>query len=197
MIKCAVKQGKHMISTNKIIEGIQLGAASLFAAFSLVAALHYYTMTVKVDQLTTDLNTAQTTISKQQSDNEQMALIILSLVDEVQLRQDITSLIVDAARAYNIDPKLLANLIKSESNFRPNIKHSVPHVECMAGINNKAHPKTLYNPSSITGCVYAAAEILAKYIDESDGLTLALTKYKGFSPLGHTQAKAVIKETYK
>lgn len=136
-------------------------------------------------------------ISQQQSDNAAMASTILSLTEEVQLRQDITSLIVDAARAYNVDPKLLANLIKSESNFRPNIKHSVPHVECMAGINNKAHPKTLYNPSSITGCVYASAEILAKYIDESDGLTLALTKYKGFSPLGHTQAKAVIKETYK
>ncbi len=137
------------------------------------------------------------TISQQQSDNAAMASTILALTEEVQLRQDITSLIVDAARAYNVDPKLLANLIKSESNFRPNIKHSVPHVECMAGINNKAHPKTLYNPSSITGCVYASAEILAKYIDESDGLTLALTKYKGFSPLGHTQAKAVIKETYK
>ena len=137
------------------------------------------------------------TTSQQQSDNTAMASTILLLTEEVQLRQDITSLIVDAARAYNVDPKLLANLIKSESNFRPNIKHSVPYVECMAGINNKAHPKTLYNPSSITGCVYAAAEILAKYIDESDGLTLALTKYKGFSPLGHTQAKAVIKETYK
>ena len=137
------------------------------------------------------------TISQQQSDNAAMASTILALTEEVQLRQDITSLIVDAARAYNVDPKLLANLIKSESNFRPNIKHSVPHVECMAGINNKAHPKTLYNPSSITGCIYASAEILAKYIDESDGLTLALTKYKGFSPLGHTQAKAVIKETYK
>lgn len=168
----------------------------------LVVLLVFSSLTIYllIDQRTNiyqKLISQQETIDKQASDNEQMALTILSLVDEVQLRQDITSLIVDAARAYNVDPKLLANLIKSESNFRPNIKHSVPHVECMAGINNKAHPKTLYNPSSITGCIYAAAEILAKYIDESDGLTLALTKYKGFSPLGHTQAKAVIKETYK
>ena len=168
----------------------------------LVVLLVFSSLTIYllIDQRTNiyqKLTSQQETIDKQASDNEQMALTILSLVDEVQLRQDITSLIVDAARAYNVDPKLLANLIKSESNFRPNIKHSVPHVECMAGINNKAHPKTLYNPSSITGCVYASAEILAKYINESDGLTLALTKYKGFSPLGHTQAKAVIKETYK
>ena len=168
----------------------------------LVVLLVFSSLTIYllIDQRTNiyqKLTSQQETIDKQASDNEQMALTILSLVDEVQLRQDITSLIVDAARAYNVDPKLLANLIKSESNFRHNIKHSVPHVECMAGINNKAHPKTLYNPSSITGCVYASAEILAKYINESDGLTLALTKYKGFSPLGHTQAKAVIKETYK
>lgn len=166
----------------------------------ILLALSSLTIYLLIDQranIYQKLTSQQETIDKQASDNEQMALTILSLVDEVQLRQDITSVIVDASRAYNVDPKLLANLIKSESNFRPNIKHSVPHVECIAGINNKAHPKTLYNPSSITGCVYASAEILAKYIDESDGLTLALTKYKGFSPLGHTQAKAVIKETYK
>lgn len=141
----------------------------------------------KLQQLTTE----------QHSDNQAMATTILILSDEVQLRQDITSLIVDASRAYNVDPRLVANLIKSESNFRPNIKHSLPQVQCMSGINLKAHPKVLYNPDTITGCVFASAEVLSKYIEDSDGLTLALTKYKGFSPLGHTQAKQVIKDTYK
>lgn len=135
--------------------------------------------------------------AKQYADNQEMATTILILSDEVQLRQDITSLIVDASRHYNVDPRLIANLIKSESNFRPNIKHSLPHVQCMSGINLKAHPKVLYNPDTITGCIFASAELLSKYIEDSDGLTLALTKYKGFSPLGHTQAKQVIRDTYK
>ena len=141
----------------------------------------------KLQQLTTE----------QHSDNQAMAATILILSDEVQLRQDITSLIVDASRHYNVDPRLIANLIKSESNFRPNIKHSLPQVQCMSGINLKAHPKVLYNPDTITGCIFASAELLSKYIEDSDGLTLALTKYKGFSPLGHTQAKQVIRDTYK
>ena len=143
------------------------------------------------------LTSQQETIDKQASDNEQMAFTILSLVDEVQLRQDITSVIVDASRAYNIDPVLLTQLIKSESNFRPNIKHTIPTVECMSGINTKQHPKTLHNPTSVVGCVYASAEILAGYIETSDSLTLALTRYKGLSPQGFSQAKKIVKEYNK
>lgn len=150
-----------------------------------------------INKQTDLLQDARQTIAIMHSDNREMATSLLVLTDEVQLRQDLTSIIVDAARHYNIDPLLLANLIKSESNFRPNIKHAIPNVVCMAGINTKHHTKTLYNPSSIAGCVFASAEILSKYIDDSDSLTLALTKYKGFSPLGHTQAKAVLKDTYK
>lgn len=144
-----------------------------------------------------EIEKLQKLTTEQHSDNQAMAATILILADEVQLRQDITSLIVDASRHYNVDPRLIANLIKSESNFRPNISHSLPQVRCMSGINLKAHPKVLYNPDTITGCIFASAEVLSKYIEDSDGLTLALTKYKGFSPLGHTQAKQVIKDTYK
>ena len=186
-----------LTNPNKIIDGVQLGAASVFAAFSLVAALHCYTMTVKVDQLTTDLNTAQTTISQQQSDNASMASSIIVLTEEVQLRENLTSVIIDAARAYNVDPMLLAKLIKSESNFRPNLKHALPQVVCMAGINKKAHPKGTYNPATIHGCVMASAEILSKYLDDSDSLTLALTRYKGLSPQGFSQAKELVKEYNK
>ena len=181
----------------KLLLPALIGAASVFAAFSLVAALHCYTMTVKVDQLTTDLNTAQTTISQQQSDNASMASSIIVLTEEVQLRENLTSVIIDAARAYNVDPMLLAKLIKSESNFRPNIKHALPQVVCMAGINKKAHPKGTYNPATIHGCVMASAEILSKYLDDSDSLTLALTRYKGLSPQGFSQAKELVKEYNK
>lgn len=116
------------------------------------------------------------------------------LANEVVLRQDITSLIVDAARSYNLDPKLLAKVIKSEGNFRPNPKHALPHVVGPAGINTKAWKTTLHNPNSYVGNIYSGAEILSHYIEDSDSLTLALTRYKGLSPLGLSQAKQIVKE---
>ena len=166
----------------------------------ILLALSSLTIYLLIDQranIYQKLTSQQETIDKQASDNEQMALTILLLVDEVQLRQDITSVIVDASRAYSIDPMLLTQLIKSESNFRPNIKHAIPTVECMSGINTKQHPKTLHNPTSVVGCVYASAEILAGYIETSDSLTLALTRYKGLSPQGFSQAKKIVKEYNK
>ena len=117
--------------------------------------------------------------------------------EELQLRQDLTSLIIDASRSYNIDPKLLAITIKSESNFRPNPQHTLPHVKGSAGINVKANNKLKHNASSYVGNVYASAEILAGYIETSDSLTLALTRYKGLSPQGFGQAKEIIKEYNK
>ena len=120
-----------------------------------------------------------------------------SVNEELQLRQDLTSLIIDASRSYNIDPKLLAITIKSESNFRPNPQHSLPHVKGPAGINVKANNKLKHNASSYVGNVYASAEILAGYIETSDSLTLALTRYKGLSPQGFSQAKEIVKEYNK
>ena len=116
------------------------------------------------------------------------------LVNEIVLRQDITSVIVDAARSYNIEPMLLAKVIKSESNFRPNPKHALPHVVGPAGINTKVWKNTLHNPNSYVGNIYAGAEVLSHYIEDSDSLTLALTRYKGLSPLGLSQAKQIVKE---
>lgn len=120
-----------------------------------------------------------------------------SVNEELQLRQDLTSLIIDASRSYNIDPKLLAITIKSESNFRPNPQHALPHVKGSAGINVKANNKLKHNASSYVGNVYASAEILAGYIETSDSLILALTRYKGLSPQGFGQAKEIIKEYNK
>ena len=116
------------------------------------------------------------------------------LANEVVLRQDITSLIVDAVRSYNLDPLLLARVIKSEGNFRPNPKHALPHVIGPAGINTKAWKHTKHNPHSYVGSYYVGAEILSHYIEDSDSLTLALTRYKGLSPLGFSQAKQIVRE---
>lgn len=151
-------------------------------------------LVVKLDNLKSDLDTANQTIAQMRSDNTQMANSVLILSEEVQLRQDITSLIVDAGRSYNIDPKLLAHVIKSESNFRPNPKHAVPHWVGPGGVNIKAWPHLRNNPYSYTGNIYASAEILSYYLDDSDTTLLALTRYKSLSPQGFAIAKSILKD---
>lgn len=122
---------------------------------------------------------------------------IQALTEEIVLRQDVTSVIIDASRSYNLDPVLLAIVIKSESNFRPNPKHTLPNIVGPGGINVKAHTKLKNNPNSYVGNIYASAEVLGKYVEDSDSLTLAIARYKGLSPLGLQQAKSVLKEYEK
>ena len=116
--------------------------------------------------------------------------------DEIKLREDLTSVIIDAARHYKLDPKLLAAVIKSEGNFRPNPTHAIGQIG-PGGVNIKAHKNLLHNPNTYVGNIYASAEILAKYVDDSDSLTLAVTRYKSLSPLGMIYAKQVIADYEK
>ena len=166
----------------------------LILIFSLGVFLFTVFMFIRLDNLQSNLNTANQTIAQMRSDNTQMANSVLILSEEVQLRQDITSLIVDAGRSYNIDPKLLAHVIKSESNFRPNPKHAVPHWVGPGGVNVKAWPHLRNNPYSYTGNIYASAEILSYYLDNSDTTLLALTRYKSLSPQGFAIAKSILKD---
>ena len=66
----------------------------------------------------------KTSINNYKQDNAILVELSESLInyttavnEEIQLRQDLTSLIIDASRAYNIDPKLFAINIKSEGNL--------------------------------------------------------------------------------
>jgi len=168
---------------------ISIGIAILAIIISLSMAF-MFELQVKDNQilkLKDDLEIANNLIAEYITENDILA-------EEVVLRQDITSLIVDAARSYNLNPMLLAKVIKSESNFRPNPKHSTPYIVGPGGINTKAWKSTKHNPHSYVGNIYSSAEILSHYVEDSDSLTLALTRYKGLSPLGFTQAKEIVKE---
>lgn len=145
-------------------------------------------------ELQEQINLLTESIEVEKDISEQLYQENKLLAEEVVLRQDITSLIVDAARSYNLNPMLLAKVIKSESNFRPNPKHSTPYIVGPGGINTKAWKSTKHNPHSYVGNIYSSAEILSHYVEDSDSLTLALTRYKGLSPLGFTQAKEIVKE---
>ena len=179
------------------MKGLQM---NVFSKFALLAGLSGVLVlaVLSVDQVTEkyhkEVISLQEQLKVEKLINEDLYKENKILANEVALRQDITSLIVDAARSYNLDPKLLAKVIKSESNFRPNPKHALPHVIGPAGINTKAWKHTKHNPNSYVGSYYAGAEILSHYIEDSDSLTLALTRYKGLSPLGLSQAKQIVKE---
>ena len=174
--------------------------AGLFLSLSVLMAISFaYTAYYYKLNITKDI-----AIEYYKQDNAVLIELSESLIEyttsvneEIQLRQDLTSLIIDASRAYNIDPKLFAINIKSEGNFRPDPKHALPYVKGSAGINTKANNKLKHNAHSYVGNIYASAEILSRYIETSDSLTLALTRYKGLSPQGFGQAKEVLKEYNK
>lgn len=165
-------------------------AMAILAIIILLSKAFMFELQVRDNQiaeLKIDLEVANSLVAEYITENDILA-------EEVILRQDITSLIVDAARSYNLNPMLLAKVIKSESNFRPNPKHTLPHIAGPGGINTKAWKSTKHNPHSYVGNIYSSAEILSHYVEDSDSLTLALTRYKGLSPLGFTQAKEIVKE---
>lgn len=172
----------------KLIAFIILIIILVIPMYKLYSELEEATNNKKqVQQLKWELSLREEEVSKLED-------VITMLDKEVLLRQDLTSLIVDAARSYNLDPMLLAKVIKSESNFRPNPKHTLPHITGPGGINTKAHSKLKHNPNSYVGNIYASAEVLSYYLEDSDSLILALTRYKGLSPLGLSQAKSILKE---
>ena len=170
---------------NKISIGIAITA--ILVSLSSAVIIELDKKDSQILKLKDELEVANNLVAEYITEND-----ILS--EEVVLRQDITSLIVDAARSYNLNPMLLAKVIKSESNFRPNPKHSTRHIVGPGGVNTKAWKSTKHNPHSYVGNIYSSAEILSHYVEDSDSLTLALTRYKGLSPLGFTQAKEIVKE---
>jgi len=168
--------------------------AGLVIVFISLTTWSHLDLTKKVKILKEQNNAFIEQLGTERQINEDLYQENKALANEVVLRQDITSLIVDAARSYNIEPMLLAKLIKSESNFRPNVKHSLPNIVGPVGINTKAWKDTKHNPHSYVGNIYTGAEILSFYLEDSDSLTMALTRYKGLSPLGLRQAKEIVKD---
>lgn len=166
----------------------------LLVSITILSGYLVYPGVIEVDRYTKQIGELKVDYSLLEQRGYLLEDTIEELEAEVKLRQDLTSLIVDAARSYNLDPMLLAKVIKSESNFRPNPKHTLPHIIGPGGINTKAHSKLKHNPNSYVGNIYASAEVLSYYLEDSDSLILALTRYKGLSPLGLSQAKSILKE---
>ena len=141
-----------------------------------------------------ELQTAYFNITEQNL--YQLEIAYNELNEKAQDMDTIQGVIYEAGKHFKVDPLLLTAIIKSESNFRPYPKHNLKHVVGIAGINVDAHKEILlYNPYSVKGNIYASAQVVSAY-NKDNNMTLALTKYKGYSKLGKKQALEVI-EDYK
>ena len=99
------------------------------------------------------------------------------------------------ANVYNIDVSIFAALIYSESSYNVNIKHALPYVIGLGGINLKAHPHHRHRAFTPKGNLEAAAMELRWHLDKHNGNYLqALWSYKGRGAkgLGLRQAHNVL-----
>ena len=175
--------------TNNVYRNILVVLLTVSVFFNALISGVSYQLKHKLDLQTADFN-----ITKQNL--YQLEIAYNELNEKAQDMDTIQGVIYEAGKHYKVDPLLLTAIIKSESNFRPYPKHKLKHVVGIAGINVPVHQNLLmYNPYSVKGNIWAGAQILSSYSKDGN-MTLALTKYKGYSKLGKKQALEVI-EDYK
>ena len=85
-------------------------------------------------------------------------------------------------------------MVKSESGFKT-VRHAVPYVVGLAGINTKVWKDLPANPCTDKGNIECAAYILSIYYKKHGDYLLALKAYKGWSKLGERQARLVLANT--
>ena len=175
--------------TNNVYRNILVVLLTASVFFNALISGVSYQLKHKLDLQTADFN-----ITKQNL--YQLEIAYNELNEKAQDMDTIQGVIYEAGKHYKVDPLLLTAIIKSESNFRPYPKHKLKHVVGIAGVNVPAHQNlVMYNPHSVKGNIWASAQILSSY-NKDGNMTLALTKYKGYSKLGKQQALEVI-EDYK
>lgn len=83
----------------------------------------------------------------------------------------------------------MGKLACSESSFNQYCTHDLPYVIGMYGLNTKVH-NFPFNPYDTRGNIWNAASYLRTLLDRTHGnYEKALTYYKGYSHLGHSQAR--------
>ena len=104
-------------------------------------------------------------------------------------------LVLKASTAYNIDPKIIGRLIRSESTWNSYVKHAHKNWKGLCGINEPVWREDCpYDPNAgDRGNIFAAAWIMSYYLNLSEGCYLdALHHYKSYTPRGLLYAKRVL-----
>lgn len=99
-------------------------------------------------------------------------------------------------------PYIQASLLASESDFKSNPRHAIRTVYGMGGIYADVWADDLKDVGIIT-CnkdllnpmknIESSAFVVSTFMKSSKSTYVALAKYKGYSPLGKSQAQAVIR----
>ena len=126
--------------------------------------------------------------------NQQIADFVLVqhiMVDGATLIQ--ANSVIEASNRYQLDPKLVSALIKSESDYKRD-KHSLKEVIGICGINSKVWDNLSANIHTDSGNIEACCFILNYYMQKNNFDVLkSLTKFKGNNKAGYVEAL----KTYK
>lgn len=112
--------------------------------------------------------------------------------------EDLGASPIDAKRAmmasevYGIDPKWDGALITSECSWKE-VTHDLPYVKGKCAINTKENRHVKYNVQSEFSNMLAGAQLFREYLDVYETYPKAIKRYKGWSPLGESQARHVMK----
>lgn len=160
---------------------------------------------IKIEKLNQELKKKDEELKKLTTKKNVIKAFILASNSKISsdLAEKYASFILKESIKKGNSPYVQAALIESESSFITNPKHDIANVIGMSGIywdvwkdELKKH-KIAHNKEDLRNPyinMRASSHILAVYMDISKGLPReALSRYKGYSALGKSQAKEVMK----
>lgn len=104
----------------------------------------------------------------------------LTNITEDEKMKRIYSAVDKYSKEYNIDPKLILSIIKTESNFNPNAKSSAGAMGLMQLMDFNCETYGVKNPYDIEENIRGGVAHIKEYIDMFDGnLEMGLMAYNG------------------
>lgn len=160
---------------------------------------------IKIEKLNQELKKKDEELKKLTTKKNVIKAFILASNSKISsdLAEKYASFILKESIKKGNSPYVQAALIESESSFMSNVKHAITNVIGMSGIywdvwgNELKAAGILQKKEDLKNPfvnMRASSYILAKYKKMSNGSHIeALGRYKGYSALGKSQAKEVMK----
>ena len=184
---------------------------------TLVLSLGYsYEVKDNIEKKEVQIKVLETELDKKEKQLKEVSRVTETIKAYIQdmnpdinekMAEKYAKLIIKESEKRGTSPYIQAVLLKSESSFKRDPKHSIDGVVGMGGIYWDVWKKELkkegiaYSKEDLRNAstnIKASAYILSCYMDECNAVPIrALTKYKGTSDLGRNQARLVLNEAIK